>query len=158
MLQHINNSGEGSHQRHPTPPTPHLCTTVGVWLCVYVRRLTSPVTRNLEVWHSTVLSETPKKNEASATECWRTWTNHKTCHRRSSLHGAGIVDYLRWVIIYHQYSTSTVPFGRTISVRQLPFPVLSDNLFWNAANPFFLPRLSNNAPPSNKPPFSEEEN
>ena len=41
---------------------------------------------------STVLSETPKKNEASATECWRTWTNEITCYRRSSLNGAGIVD------------------------------------------------------------------
>ena len=26
---------------------------------------------------------------------------------------------------------TTVPFGRTIFVRQLPFAVLSDNLFWN---------------------------
>ena len=26
---------------------------------------------------------------------------------------------------------ATVPFGRTISVRQLPFAVLFDNLFWN---------------------------
>ena len=26
---------------------------------------------------------------------------------------------------------TTVPFGRSISVRQLPFAVLSDNVFWN---------------------------
>ena len=26
------------------------------------------------------------------TECWRTWTNHITRHRRSSLNGAGIID------------------------------------------------------------------
>ena len=57
-----------------------------------VSKFTLPVTRNLEIWRSTILSETPKKNEASATECWRTWTNHITCHRRSSLNGAGIID------------------------------------------------------------------
>ena len=33
ILQHIKNSGEGFHQ--PLPP----CTTVGVWICVYVRGL-----------------------------------------------------------------------------------------------------------------------
>ena len=27
--------------------------------------------------------------------------------------------------------TTAVPFGRAISVRQLPFAVLSDNVFWN---------------------------
>ena len=57
-----------------------------------VSDFTLPVTRNLEIWCSSVLSETPKKNEASATECWRTWTNHITHHRRSLLNGAGIVD------------------------------------------------------------------
>ena len=57
-----------------------------------VSKFTLPVTRNLEIWCSTILSETPKKNEASATECWRTWTNHITWHRRSSLNGAGIID------------------------------------------------------------------
>ena len=57
-----------------------------------VSDFTLPVKRNLEIWRSTVLSETPKKNEASATECWRTWTNEITCYRRSSLNGAGIVD------------------------------------------------------------------
>ena len=57
-----------------------------------VSDFTLPVTRNLEIWRSTVLLETPKKNEASATECWRTWTNQITRYRRSSLNGAGIVD------------------------------------------------------------------
>ena len=57
-----------------------------------VSDFTLPVTRNLEICRSTILSETRKKNEASATECWRTWTNHITHHRRSSLNGAGIVD------------------------------------------------------------------
>ena len=57
-----------------------------------VSDFTLPVTRNLEIWCSTILSETRKKSEASATECWRTWTNHMTHHRRSSLNGAGIVD------------------------------------------------------------------
>ena len=45
----------------------------------FVSDFTLPVKRNLEIWRSTVLSETPKKNEASATECWRTWTNEITC-------------------------------------------------------------------------------
>ena len=35
ILQHIKNSGEGFHQ--PPPPLP-LCSTQGVWICVYFRR------------------------------------------------------------------------------------------------------------------------
>ena len=37
ILQHMKNPGEGFHQ--PPPPS---CTTVGVWICVYVRGLSCP--------------------------------------------------------------------------------------------------------------------
>ena len=36
ILQHIKNSGEGFH---PSPPSPPPCTTVVVWICLYVRGL-----------------------------------------------------------------------------------------------------------------------
>ena len=37
ILQHMKNPGEGFHQ--PPPPS---CTTVGIWICVYVRGLSYP--------------------------------------------------------------------------------------------------------------------
>ena len=45
------------------------------------------------------VSQTPKKNEASATEFWRIWANHMTRHRRSALYGARIMeDYFRLLV------------------------------------------------------------
>ena len=38
---------------------------------------------------------------------------------------------------------TTVPFGRATSVRQLPFAVLSDNVFWNKCMSFGLLTLWN---------------
>ena len=70
--------------------------------------------RNIALKRSTVLSETPKKNEASTSECWRTWRNHITPYRRSSLGGAGIIDKTRLFRI-------NIQNPQFLSVVQSPF-------------------------------------
>ena len=77
-------------------------------------------TRNLEISRSTVLSETPKKNEASATEFWRIWTNHMIRHRRSALHEAGIMgDYLLLIFNTH-ISFQSYNRRSTTDIRRSP--------------------------------------
>ena len=40
-------------------------------------------------------------------------------------------SWLRRTHCFFANMETTVPFGRAISVRQLPFAILSDNVFWN---------------------------
>jgi len=35
------------------------------------------------------------------------------------------------IVFAYQIMETTVPFGRAISIQQLPFAILSDNAFWN---------------------------
>ena len=65
--------------------------------------LTWPFNRNLEIQRSTVISQTPKKNKASATEFWRIWTNHMTHHRRSTLYGAGLMGDYIFLLIFNTH-------------------------------------------------------
>ena len=82
---------------------------------------TPPLTRNLEIKRSTVLSQTLKKNEASATEFWRIGTNHMTRHRRSAICGAGIMeDY--FLLIYNTHvSFQSCSRRSTIDIRRSPW-------------------------------------
>ena len=82
--------------------------------------LTWPFTKNLEIQRSTALWETPKKNEASATEFWRIWANYMTRHRRSALYGAGIMeDYLLLIFNTHISFQSCNPRS-TIDISRSP--------------------------------------
>ena len=71
-----------------------------------------------------MLSQTPKKNKASATEFWRISTNHMTHHRRSALYEADIMENY-----YLLTFNITYLFSRATAVRQLTFVVLRDNIF-----------------------------
>ena len=83
--------------------------------------LTRPLTRNLEIQRSTYLSQTPKNNEASATEFRRIWTKLNVGTIWSPHHGRLLP------LIFNTH----ISFPSSIAVRPLTFVVLPDNIFWN---------------------------
>ena len=80
------------------------------WYC-----LTRPLTGNLEIQRSTYLSQTPKNNEASATEFRRVWTKHKVGTIWSRHHGR-----LFPINVQYPHFFSVVNRRSTIDIRRSP--------------------------------------
>ena len=75
--------------------------------------------RNM-AFHCPSVSQTPNKNEASATEFWRISTNDMTRHQRSALYGDGIMEDYFLLIFNTHISFQSYNRRSTTDIRRSP--------------------------------------